>query len=113
MTIIQAGKPHPEHTPPVVSPIIATVEFNLFCNKENGQEPWYRIWCNDTLMTERTFRWDTYDRYLSERLILEVEPDSDNEIVIDNLSDFGEFKVDDVEIEFSQDGVTANFNITA
>ena len=86
--------------------MIHEVSFNIFCKHETHEQPVYRLWCNGTLLTERRFIWETHKNYLNELVTVNIDENTRNNIVVENISKYGQFKVDDVQI------VTPNVNTT-
>jgi len=88
---------------------LAHVEFDLYCEKHNGYYPAYRFWINDTMIVERTFRWETQEHYLRERITVDVEPESNNVIKIQNIGDSGKFIATNLTIKCENE--KAHFSI--
>lgn len=72
--------------------MISVVEFDVFCLKPNDEAPVYRLWVDDTLFTERAFRWNTHDKYIRERLTIDSDYDAQHHIRLEKISGIGDFK---------------------
>jgi hypothetical protein len=75
-----------------------TVEFDLLCIKPNDSAPVYRVWVNNTLFTERVFRWNTQEKYLRENLTVEFDERQTYDIKIEKVKGIGEFKVEKIDV---------------
>jgi len=90
-----------------------TVDFDLTCFKPNGEEPVYRLWVNNTLFTERAFRWNTQEKYLREHLVIDIDERQKYEIKIEKIKGIGDFNVDKLEARDEQGrDLKTNFYVT-
>jgi len=48
---------------------LVIVSFDLYCTWD-GKAPWYRVYVNNELQTERTYKFNNASEYLNERLPL-------------------------------------------
>lgn len=60
--------------------------------------PTYRIYINNDMLTERTFRWPGYQNYIKEHLICKL-PTGLHTLKIENCSGNGSFSLKDFVIE--------------
>ena len=92
---------------------IVSVDFDLTCFKPNGEEPVYRLWVNNTLFTERAFRWNTQEKYLREHLVVEIDERQKYEIKIEKIKGIGDFNVDNLDVRDTQGrDLRSNFYLT-
>lgn len=74
------------------------VEFDLYCSW-NDTPPIYRIYCDDDLLTERTYFWRNDENYIRENLVINVAA-GHHKIRVENLfPDLGRFDIKNIKID--------------
>ena len=51
----------------------------------------YRLYVDDTLMTERTFRWEPRKNCIEEHMVLQVTPGSTHTVRVESVKKDGEY----------------------
>jgi hypothetical protein len=74
----------------------------------NTHPPVYRIYLNDDLLTERTFRWPGYQVFIKEHMVCILEPGI-HKLRIENASSHGSFRIDNLNINNSGAQIHPNY----
>lgn len=56
--------------------MLTTLTVDVYCQKTHEGSLIYRLYVNDDLLTERTWRWPVYKTYINEIIEVELEPGS-------------------------------------
>jgi len=59
----------------------------------------YRLYIDDTLLTERTFIWNPIDTYIEEHIIVQAEPGSLHTVSVQSVGKTGDFLVKNVTVD--------------
>ena len=57
---------------------------DVYCQRKSNNEPAYRVYVNDDLLTERTWIWPAYEVYIKENLVVELDSNN-NKIVLESI----------------------------
>jgi len=52
---------------------IQKIDVDVYCSN-NTNNPIYRVYVDNDLLTERTFIWPTYEVFIREHIIVDIEP---------------------------------------
>ena len=78
-----------------------SIKFYLFC-EWNDYPPAYRLYFNDTLLTERTYIWDNEEDVLQENLTVEADKSIPHTITIEPIGQqTGRFQVKELDSELN------------
>ena len=75
------------------------IQFNLWCEWSDFPQA-YRIYFNETLMTERNYIWDNERDVLQERLVVHADEEKENVVTIKRIGPItGEFHINKLDSE--------------
>jgi len=63
------------------------IAIDVHCKNLHGKQPYYRLYVNDDLLTERTWIWPSYEIYIREHIEVNIES-GDHYIRIKSDADF-------------------------
>ena len=62
---------------------LVVMSVDIYCDNSHGKHPYYRLWVDNELLTERTWVWPTYEIFIQENIEVDIEP-GEHHIRIDN-----------------------------
>lgn len=71
--------------------MIIHLSVDVYCSYTEGS-PVYRIYVDNEMLTERTFRWPSYQNYIREHMIVDL-PNGTHSVKVINCSDRCNFKL--------------------
>ena len=52
---------------------LVKVTMDVYCQRKSDENPGYRVFVNNDLLTERTWIWPAYEVYIKENLIVDLD----------------------------------------
>jgi len=88
---------------------VVDIQFDLWC-KWSKAPPTYRLYCDNDLLTERTYTFDNKKAFVRELVKVKVE-EGEHEVVVENLHpELGAFELRNIWIDGAKSDTT-RFNI--